>query len=53
MSDSRTIFIAGATSGFGCDASLALAERGHTASATMCGVEAKNAQAANDLGRTC
>jgi NAD(P)-dependent dehydrogenase (short-subunit alcohol dehydrogenase family) len=49
MSDRRSIFITGASSGFGRDAALALAGRNHTVFATMRGVDGKNASTASDM----
>jgi NAD(P)-dependent dehydrogenase (short-subunit alcohol dehydrogenase family) len=44
MSTQRSIFITGASSGFGRDAALKPAEQGHTVFATMDGVTGKNAK---------
>ena len=49
MSNSRRVFITGASAGFGFDTSKALAEEGHTVYATMRGVEGKNADKAKAL----
>lgn len=46
---SRSVFITGASAGFGFDTVKALAERGHTVFATMRGVNGKNAEKANEL----
>ena len=49
MSEGRSVFITGSSSGFGFDTAIALAQRGQTVFATMRGPEGKNAQAASDL----
>lgn len=49
MSEKRSVFITGSSSGFGFDTALQLAERGHTVFATMRGVDGKNAEAASAL----
>jgi NAD(P)-dependent dehydrogenase (short-subunit alcohol dehydrogenase family) len=51
MSESRNVFITGASSGFGWDTSVSLAQRGHTVFAAMRGVNDKNADAAQRLRR--
>ncbi len=51
MADTRSIFITGASAGFGRDTAVALASRGHIVFATMRGVDGKNANAADELRR--
>lgn len=48
MTEQRSIFISGASSGFGREAASRLAENGHTVFATMRGSEDKNAAAAQE-----
>ncbi|MDX1577564.1 MAG: SDR family oxidoreductase, partial [Gemmatimonadota bacterium] len=45
----KSILITGASSGFGRDAAIGLAERGHTVFATMRGVDGKNREVAGEL----
>jgi NAD(P)-dependent dehydrogenase (short-subunit alcohol dehydrogenase family) len=49
MTDKRSVFITGASGGFGKDTAIGLAERGHTFSATLLGVEEKNEEADQEL----
>ena len=49
MSDSKRVFITGASSGFGSDTVKALAEKGHTVYATMREVSGRNAGKARAL----
>jgi NAD(P)-dependent dehydrogenase (short-subunit alcohol dehydrogenase family) len=49
MSEKRSVFITGTSSGFGLDTALALADRGHTVFATIRGVAGKNSDAAGQL----
>ena len=49
MSDMRSVFITGSSSGFGLDTAVALADRGHTVFATMRGVDGKNSEIAGQL----
>lgn len=49
MSESKRVFVTGASAGFGFDTTKALAEKGHTVYATMRGVSGKNAVKAESL----
>lgn len=49
MATKRTVFITGASSGFGRDTAMQAAERGHAVFATMRGVDGKNADVAADM----
>lgn len=48
MSERRSVFISGASSGFGRESAWRLAEKGHDVFATMRGGEDKNAAAAQE-----
>lgn len=49
MSNNKSVFITGASAGFGYDTARALAERGHTVYATMRGTDGKNKDTAEEL----